>query len=129
MECGSNDSGKADAARAFADQRHAVLVEAKRAQKIFDVVVGAASRESRATSVRASSAPIDEARIAGGDRQDVRVRVRARRRLDAPVGGLVELAEAHVRERAAREHAEQQRIERAQLARVVGRFDRRARVA
>src|SRR5262249_18179393 len=114
--------------RASPEQRLGVLREAESAQEVLDAIVRDALADA-ADELARFVALIREEQALGRDGQDVRVCVGTARRLDCPIGGLVDLAEAHVRERAAREHRELQRIERAQLARGCGRCDRGAGIA
>ena len=54
--------------------------------------------------------------------------VGSRGRLDAPVGGFLEPAEANQGHGTDTEHAEHERVERTEMARVVGRSDRSLRI-
>ena len=61
----------------------------------------------------------------GGDRLNVRVRVRAGGGFDGPFGSLVEPAEAHKGHRTGAEHREKQRIKWAETPRVIREPDGR----
>ena len=73
---------------------------------------------------RASSRPVRQRQAVGRDREDMCVRVGAGGGLDGPVGGFLEPAEPDERHGARAEHAEQHRIEGAELAREIGGCDR-----
>ena len=103
----------------LAEQRAVLRRELHRGQEIVDAVARQRPVDRGEMGARLVE-PAGERQAVGGDRQDVRMRIRARGRLDAPVGGLVEPAETHQRHGAGAEHAEQQRVERAEMARVVG---------
>ena len=57
------------------------------------------------------------------------MRVRRRSGLDGPVGGFLEPVQAHQRHGACTERADEQRVERAQPARMIGRRDGGLRIA
>ena len=59
--------------------------------------------------------PAGQRQAIGGNRLDMRVRVRARGSLGSPVGCFIELVEAHQRHGAGAEHGKQHRVERAQM--------------
>ena len=102
--------------------------EAERREEIVDAV----SRQRLVDRGREGARLVDAAgqrQAVGGDRQDDGVGVRAGGSLEGPFGGLVELAEANMRHRARAQHAEQQRIEGTEVARMVGRPDRGLRIA
>ena len=82
-----------------------------------------------AAKARAFVEPPSQRKAMGGDRQNDGVGVGPRGGLQGPFRRLLELAEADMRHGARPQHAEQQRIERAQMARMVGRSDRRMRIA
>ena len=64
--------------------------------------------------------PACECQTIGGNCQNMDMGVGTGGGLDAPIGGFLELPKTHQRHGARAEHAEEQRVERAQMARVVG---------
>ena len=117
-----------DALRGLPEQFFALGRELHRGEKILDPIARQRLVNRGEVGARLVE-PVGERQGIGGDRQDMRVRVRAGGGLDGPVGRFVELLEPHQRHRARAEHAEEQRIERAQVTRVVGGLDGGARIA
>src|SRR6185503_15218792 len=117
-----------DALCAFPEQGYAVRFEAEGGKEIVDTVKrkGLVDRGEKGAPL---VGPASQRQATGGDRSDMRMRVRAGGGLDAPLGSLIEPFEAHQGHRPRAEHGKEHRIERAQVTRVVGGSDGRSSIA
>jgi len=106
---------EADLLCGMAEERRRVGVEAERAEEVRHRV-GRRARSDPGDELPRLVVALRKDERLDGDREDVNVSVRSSRRLHGPLGGLGDLPEADVGERAAREHRELQRIERREPA-------------
>src|SRR5215204_2921153 len=121
-------SRAADPLRGLAEQGRTLRREPHRGEEMVDTVAG-----KRLVNGRHEGTGVVETagqrQAIGGDRLNVCMGVRAGGGFGAPIGRFFELAEAHQRHGAGAEHGEEKRVERAQMTRVVGEPDGRARIA
>lgn len=94
----------------------------KKSPRLMTVLVPVSTM--RSTSMPAMQLPVwrigqASGEAEGGEPENVHMRIRAARRLPRPVGRLAELAAPKMHDRAASQHAEQQRITGAERARPV----------
>src|SRR5436190_7887004 len=120
-------SRESDESGAPAKECLAVTVEGERREKVRQGVARRGVPHGGNVCARLIERP-RQCEATRGDRVDVRKYIGARSRFDRPARALLEAPQADERHRPRGEHAEQHRVERAEVARVVGRADGRAGV-